>query len=94
MAKYVKCDACGKPIVFGEDVYRYDGLCGLFCSAECFADSYATCNELDEELADDCCHEVYDSEELKRELRHAISNLQRELDYLTARLDTLEDAPI
>lgn len=60
MAKYIKCDNCGKRIYFGEEVYKFSGYAGLFCSGDCFADSYGEVQELDDELADDCFHTVYD----------------------------------
>lgn len=60
MAKYIKCDNCGKRIYFGEEVYKFSGYAGLFCSGDCFADSYGEVQELDNELADDCFHVVHD----------------------------------
>lgn len=60
MAKYIKCDCCGKRIPFGEEVYKFSGYAGLFCSGDCFAHSYGEVQELDDELADDCFHTVYD----------------------------------
>lgn len=60
MAKFIKCDCCGKRIPFGEEVYKFSGYAGLFCSGDCFADSYGEVQELDDELADDCFHTVHD----------------------------------
>ena len=90
MAKYIKCDGCGKPILFGEEVYKYPGCCGLYCSAECFADSYAEYGELTEELADDCRHEVYDDEERKKELRKLIADFEQTLKQMRNELEGLE----
>lgn len=90
MAKYIKCDCCDKPILFGEEVYKYPGYCGLYCSEECFTDSYAEYNELTEELADDCRHEVYDDEERKKELRKLIADLERTLKQMRNELEGLE----
>ena len=90
MAKYIKCDGCGKPILFGSEVYQFDTFCGIFCSTECFADSYAVCRELDKELADDCHHEVYDNEERKKELRNNIRELEIKLNFLVSELEELE----
>lgn len=90
MAKYIKCDGCGKSIFFGEEVYKYSGYCGLFCSTECFANSYAEYSELTEELADDCRHEVYDDEKRKKELRRLISEFERTLYNMKTELEDLE----
>ena len=90
MAKYIRCDACGKPILFGEEVYKYQGYCGLFCSAECFANLHSDCSELTEELADDCRHEVYDDEERKKELRRIIEDSERVLRQMRNELEALE----
>ena len=92
MAKYIKCDGCGKPILFGSEVYQFDNFCGLYCSAECFADSYAICRELDENLADDCHHETYDDEERKKELRKSIREFEMKLGLMISELEELEDA--
>ena len=90
MAKYIRCDGCGKPILFGSEVYQFDNFCGLYCSAECFADSYAICRELDENLADNCHHEIYDGEERKKELRKSIRELEMQLCSLESELEDLE----
>lgn len=94
MAKYIKCDGCGKPIPFGAEVYQFDTFCGLYCSAECFADSYAMCRELDGNLADDCHHEVYDNEERKKELHKSIRELEIQLGFLVSELEDLEGTSI
>ena len=50
MAKFIKCDCCGNRIQFGEEVYKFSGYAGLFCSGDCFAHSYGEVQELDDEL--------------------------------------------
>lgn len=40
--KFIKCDTCGKYIWLYDDVYFFNGYCGLYCCAECFA---AACGE-------------------------------------------------
>ena len=75
MAKYIKCDNCGKRIDLGSEVYYYSGYCGLYCSAECFADSYAEVTELDEDVAENCMHTVYDDDVIKQ----TIVKLQKEI---------------
>lgn len=91
MAKYIRCDGCGKPILFGEEVLKYPGYCGLYCSPHCFADSYADYTILDEEEADNCRHEVYDDEKRKKELRDSIAKAQMNLKIMQAELNGLEE---
>ena len=91
MAKYIRCDGCGKPIPFGSEVYQFDTFCGLYCSPECFADSYAICRELDEECADNCRHEIYDNDERKKELRKNIREIEMQLTSLVSELEELEE---
>lgn len=90
MARYIKCDCCGKRIEFGDEVYKFYGHAGLYCSGECFADSYGEVQELDKELADDCYHTIYDDEARKEEIRKemeehrmAMEKLYEELQVLT-----------
>ena len=82
MAKYIKCDCCGKRINFGSEVYKFHGYAGLYCSGDCFADSYGEVQELDDELANDCYHEVYDDEAKKEEIRKEMEELKMALDKL------------
>lgn len=89
MAKYIKCDGCGKAIKFGETVYNYDGFCAVYCSAECFADSYGTELVLNDYVADNCCCKVYDDNRI-RELKELIKQSQLELMELLAELGMLE----
>ena len=91
MAKYIKCDCCGKKIEFGATVYQYEGRAGLYCSAECFSDTYGNLYILTGELANDCYCTIYDDETRQREIkeqmenhRQSIERLQRELELLTA----------
>ena len=62
MAKYIRCDGCGNKIELGYEVYKFDGYAGLYCSAECFAEAYGITCELDNELAEDCYHKIYDDD--------------------------------
>jgi hypothetical protein len=57
--KYVECDCCQKKIYLGEEAYFYDGLCGIFCSSECFCDAHATVKVVTKYQASNCYHEVY-----------------------------------
>jgi hypothetical protein len=94
MAKYIKCSLCGKPIIFGEEVLKYPRYCGLYCSTDCFAESYADFHILDEDIADDCRHEVYDDEERKKELRDNIAKMQMDLKIMQAELAGLEECSV
>ena len=89
MAKYIKCDCCGKRIGFGAEVYQYGGYCGVYCSSECFTDSYAYIHILDDDLAENCSCTVYDDEQQKRELEEEIRKHERELENLRMQLDHL-----
>lgn len=87
MAKYVRCDCCGKRINFGDEVIRFPGYCGLFCSSDCFAYAYAEYGDLNEDVADNCCRTVYDDEEDKRKLQEDIVNAEKEIKELTRKIE-------
>ncbi len=91
MAKYIKCDCCGKRIEFGTEVYQYGGYCGVFCSTECFAHSYADEFILDDDLAENCSCTVYNDEEEKAIIQE-ISSTKAEIAILEERLKDLECA--
>jgi hypothetical protein len=60
--KYVKCCVCGKPIYLGEKVICKNHYAGLYCSHNCFANSFnIDCCEkiLNEKLAFLFDHTVY-----------------------------------
>jgi hypothetical protein len=91
MARYIECDCCGKRTPFGNIVYQFDGRAGLYCSAECFVDTYGATHILDYDLADDCYCSVFDDEARRKEIedtievhRKEIECLQRTLELLTA----------
>lgn len=94
MAKYIKCECCGKRIYFGEDVYRFLGNAPLFCSADCYADAYGVVEYLNDELATDCWRKVYDDEKevaLKKEIEQTkinIADLERHLKALEFDLES------
>ena len=89
--KYIKCNCCGKRIYFGEEVYRYKGYCGVYCSADCFADAFCITNELDEELAYDCCCTVYDDEARKNEIRREMEEHRMAMEKLYIELEALNN---
>jgi hypothetical protein len=58
MAKYIKCDWCGKKIMFGERAYHKD-FCGVFCSEECFFEDCGSQSEVDEDFIIKSDKQVY-----------------------------------
>lgn len=89
MVKYIKCDNCGKKIMFGEVALTSDYY-GAFCSDECFADAYANAFTVNAESVMDLDGEVYDDEARKEEIRkemeehkQAIEKLLKEFELLT-----------
>ena len=89
MAKYIKCDCCEKRIPFGEEVYKFRGYAGLYCSGECFADAYGEVQELDSECAYNCYKKVYDDEE-EMAIRKAIEQTKIDISNLEMKLKGLE----
>lgn len=89
MAKYIKCDCCGKPIYFGETVYNREGYCAVYCSGDCYANDHADIRELDEDMADDCRCVIYDDERIK-ELKMLINEAQLRIAEMQIELDELE----
>lgn len=89
--RYVKCNRCDKRVYFGSKVFRYKGFCGIYCSAECFADTFCEANELNETVADNCCCTVYDDEKRKRELTEMMKRLQEEMELCQTELQSLNN---
>lgn len=89
MAKYIKCDCCGKRINFGETAYHLDYV-AVYCSAECYCDANAYMGTVDDYFVHDCECTVYDDEariaEIRKEMedhRTAMEKLYNELQTLT-----------
>lgn len=82
MAKYIECDCCGKRIEFGAKVHQYEGRAGLYCSTECFLDTYGMTYILTDELAYDCCCTVFDDETRQREILEQIEKHKLEIESL------------
>jgi hypothetical protein len=89
MARYIKCDCCNKKIEFGQEVYKFNGHAGLYCSGECFADSYGEVQELDKELAYDCYHTIYDDEARKEEIQKEMKEHRVAMEKLLKEFNTL-----
>ena len=83
--RYVLCDSCGSKIYLNSKVYCYYGYCGVYCSAQCYADAHATVKVLDEDEADNCRCDILDDnaiEKEKAEIEKEISELQDKLNKL------------
>ena len=87
--RYVKCNCCGKRIYFGDDVFTYKGWCGVYCSADCFADTYSVVDELGEDVVTAKCCIVYDDDKRKRELMETMERLKREMDQCEMEFQSL-----
>ena len=65
--RYVLCDSCNGKIYLGEEVYCFEGYCGVYCSGECFASAYATQKILNKREAEDCGCEILDDNTIEKE---------------------------
>ena len=96
MAKYIKCDCCGKKIMFGDFALTMN-YCGVYCSDKCFTDEFAKAVVASEELAKDCDCKIYDDvQDVERQIivdemnkrteeyKAEMQRLQQELEALTA----------
>ena len=86
MAKYIRCSCCGKRIEFGDDIVRFKGYCGIFCSSDCFTDAYGDYDELNEDVAANCCAQIYDDDEDKRKLQADIAKAEEQIRELERQL--------
>lgn len=91
MAKYTKCDSCGKRIDFGQDVYTDKDGIGIYCSERCYCEDNVYTEYFDEKLASDMNWPLWDDEVRKEEIRkemeehkQAIEKLLKEFELLTA----------
>ena len=91
MTKYVKCQCCSKRIYFGERVYRFNGYCGVYCSAQCFAETHCVATDLNAELADQSCCTVYDDDHRRTELKEQMERLLKEMNECKAEYESLHN---
>ena len=91
MTKYVKCRCCAKRIYFGERIYKFKGYLGVYCSANCFAEEHCETNELDAELADNCCCTVYDDDQRRNELKEQMERLLKEMAECKSEFESLNN---
>ena len=83
--RYVKCDGCDNKIYLGSEVRSFDGYCGVYCSAQCFADAYSTLKYLTEDEAENCMCNIWDDNAIEIErakIQEEIAQLQDKLDRL------------
>ena len=85
--RYVLCDSCGGKIYLNSEVYCFDGYCGVYCSAQCYADAHATIKVLDEDEADNCRCDILDDDAIEKEK----ANIQKEISELQNKLDKLNN---
>ena len=83
--RYVLCDSCGGKIYLNSEVYCYDGYCGVYCSAQCYAEAHATIKELDEDEAENCRCNILDDNAIEKEKE----NIQKEIFELQTKLELL-----
>ena len=88
--KYIKCDCCGRKIPMGSDIWIYDGSCGVYCSKECFAESWGYCLDLDEKIIENHGCTVYDDEQRKKDLLKEMQELTEKLAKAKFELDSLQ----
>ena len=91
MTKYVKCNCCNKRVYFGERVYRFKGYLGVYCSAQCFAETHCVVTDLNEELADNSCCTVYDDDQRRTELKEQMERLLREMNECKEEYESLHN---
>lgn len=90
-SRYVLCDSCGSKIYLNSEVYCFEGYCGVYCSAQCYADAHATVKVLDEDEADNHRCDILDDniiEKEKAEIENEISILQCKLEKLNKLTDS------
>ena len=37
--RYIECDNCGKRLYEGDVIHKHGGLCGIYCSSQCYLES-------------------------------------------------------
>lgn len=85
-SRYVLCDSCGAKIYLNSEVYCFDGYCGVYCSAQCYAEAHATIKVLDEEEAENCRCDILDDEAIEKEKE----SIKKEIAALEDKLNELE----
>ena len=85
--RYVLCDSCGSKIYLNSEVYCFGGYCGVYCSAQCYADAHATIKVLDEDEAYDCRCDILDDDVIEKEK----ANIQKEISELQNKLNKLNN---
>lgn len=81
MAKYIKCDCCGKKIMFGEYAYHYE-YDSVYCSGECYASAVGYYGEVNEDFVYSCDCIVYDDEARIAEIRKEMEEHRMAMEKL------------
>lgn len=59
--RYIECSNCGERIYEGDIIHKEEGLCGIYCSTQCYLESaptnYKETTLTDEEV--DLCGDVW-----------------------------------
>lgn len=89
MAKYTKCDHCGKRIYFGDKVYTDEHNVGIYCSKHCFCERNIYEEQFREEFAYDNNWPLWDDEVRKEEIRKEMEKHRMAMEKLFEELKTL-----
>ena len=88
MAKYIKCDYCGKKIPFGEVAYHFE-YSDVYCSAECYCDANANAMTVDDYSVNECDCIIYDDEARIAEIRNEMEEHRMAMEKLFEELKTI-----
>ena len=87
---YIKCERCGKKIFFGDVVYFREGHYAIYCSTECRANDLGeTYAELNRELVEDKGCQIFNDEQIKKELQLKLEKLEVEKENIKKELKEL-----
>lgn len=78
--RFIKCSVCGKKIYLGDRAFKQRGLCGIYCSASCYATDFADVVRVTLDEADNCCKTVYEERIAIEEVPLSHEQIERELD--------------
>jgi hypothetical protein len=88
MAKYIRCDYCGKRINFGEFAYHFE-YDTVYCSETCYCASTAQGGIVNEDFANSCDSLIYDDEARKEEIQKEMEKHRMAMEKLFKELETL-----
>lgn len=88
MARYIKCDYCGKRIPFGEFAYHFE-YDSVYCSETCYCSATAEGGIVNENFAHSCDCTVYDDEARIKEIRKEMEEHRMAMEELFIELESL-----